>query len=183
MSTLAGAAEAVVVGLATTGDQRAFDELVRRKQSNVRALMRYLSRDPVMAEDLAQQVFVEMWKSLPRLRKAAAFNGWLRQIGVNIWLQYARKTDSSLHRLTEPLDSVFDEMTDHSQPGSSIDLAAALAVLPGPVRLCIVLAFQEGLSHGDIAAMTMIPLGTVKSHIARGSARLRELLKDYGVSS
>jgi len=182
MSTLAGAAEAVVVGLATTGDQSAFDELVRRKQSNVRALMRYLSRDPVMAEDLAQQVFVEMWKSLPRLQTAAAFNGWLRQIGVNVWLQHARKKDSSLHRLTEPLDDIPVPMTDHTQQGSSIDLAAALALLPGPVRLCIVLGFQEGLSHGDISAMTKIPLGTVKSHIARGSARLRELLKDYGAS-
>jgi RNA polymerase sigma-70 factor (ECF subfamily) len=183
MSALANAAEAAVVALATTGDQAAFDELVRRNQSRVRSLMRHLSRDAANAEDLAQQVFVEMWKSLSRLKTTAAFNGWLRQIGVNVWLQHARKKDTSLHNLTNSLDEMPIATSDESAQGSCIDLAAALALLPGPVRLCIVLAYQEGMSHGEIVASTNIPLGTVKSHIARGSARLRELLKDYGASS
>jgi RNA polymerase sigma-70 factor (ECF subfamily) len=47
------------------------------------------------------------------------------------------------------------------------------------VRLCIVLSYHEGMSHGEIAATTQLPLGTVKSHIARGTARLRELLAAY----
>jgi RNA polymerase sigma-70 factor (ECF subfamily) len=60
-----------------------------------------------------------------------------------------------------------------------IDLDAALALLPEHVRLCVVLAYNEGLSHPEIAALTDMPLGTVKSHIARGAARLREILADY----
>jgi RNA polymerase sigma-70 factor (ECF subfamily) len=183
MGTLSGAAEAVVVALAAMGDQAAFDELVRRKQSCVRGLMRYLSRDASIAEDLTQQVFVEMWKSLRRLNSTAAFNGWLRQIGVNVWLQHARKKDASLRSLADSHEDVSIDTTAPAMEGASIDLAAALAMLPGPVRLCVVLAYQEGMSHGDIAALTAMPLGTVKSHIARGSARLRELLRDYGVSS
>lgn len=75
--------------------------------------------------------------------------------------------------------SATDERTTRGR-NEAIDLAAALARLPAAVRLCILLAYQEGMSHGEIARATAIPLGTVKSHIVRGSARLRELLRDYG---
>jgi DNA-directed RNA polymerase specialized sigma24 family protein len=55
----------------------------------------------------------------------------------------------------------------------------AQRTLSPSVRLCVVLAYHEGMSHGEIASLTQIPLGTVKSHIARGAARLRELLAAY----
>jgi RNA polymerase sigma factor (sigma-70 family) len=61
-----------------------------------------------------------------------------------------------------------------------LDLDAALARLPNDVRLCIVLGYHEGMSHGEISQSTGIPLGSVKSHIARGATRLRELLQGYG---
>jgi RNA polymerase sigma-70 factor (ECF subfamily) len=51
------------------------------------------------------------------------------------------------------------------------------------MRLCVVLAYNEGMSHPQIVALTGLPLGTVKSHIARGAARLREILADYGAGS
>jgi RNA polymerase sigma-70 factor, ECF subfamily len=183
MNTLTGAAEAAVVALASAGDEAAFDELVRRKQSSVRSLMRYLSRDASAAEDLAQQVFIEMWKSLRKLQATAAFSGWLRRVAVNVWLQHARKTDTMLRSLSDPLDETKVETIVLPMHGREIDLVSALSLLPGPVRLCIVLAYQEEMSHGDIATLTGIPLGTVKSHVTRGCARLRELLSDYGTSS
>jgi len=61
-----------------------------------------------------------------------------------------------------------------------LDLDAALATLPAHARLCVVLAYSERMSHAEISESTAIPLGTVKSHIARGSAHLRELLQGYG---
>jgi RNA polymerase sigma-70 factor (ECF subfamily) len=181
MGTLSGAAEAVVVALASNGDAQAFDELVRRKQAIVRSLMRRLSNDRTLAEDLAQQVFVEVWKSLPKLDTPAAFAGWLKRIAVNVWLQYFRKKNL-LVLDNDAGDLAMGSSTSHSHD-REIDLAAALGLLPVPVRLCVVLAYQEGMSHGEIAQATSIPLGTVKSHILRGSARLRELLSDYGVTS
>jgi RNA polymerase sigma-70 factor (ECF subfamily) len=77
-STLAGAAEASVVALAVCGDHQAFAELVRRRQGMVRELMRRLCGDRAFAEDLAQQVFVQAWRQLPRLRgrRAAPRPGW-----------------------------------------------------------------------------------------------------------
>ena len=64
-----------------------------------------------------------------------------------------------------------------------VDLDAALATLQPEVRLCVVLAYSEGLSHPEIASFTGLPLGTVKTHISRGAARLREVLSDYGERS
>ena len=61
-----------------------------------------------------------------------------------------------------------------------LDLDAALAALPPAARLCVVLAYSEGMSYSEIVEATAIPLGTVKSHITRGVARLRELLQAYG---
>jgi RNA polymerase sigma-70 factor, ECF subfamily len=183
MATFSDAAEAVVVALAASGNASAFDELVRRKQSSVRALLRNLSRDAGIADDLAQHVFLEMWRSLPRLSAAGAFGTWLRRIAVNVWLQHARKGDSSLRRLSDSFDEGASTSSETPAHGREIDLIAALGQLPAPVRLCIVLAYQEGLSHADIAALTGIPLGTIKSHISRGSARLRELLHDYGADA
>jgi RNA polymerase sigma-70 factor (ECF subfamily) len=181
MGTLTGAAEAVVVALAGNGDAEAFDELVRRKQAGVRSLMRRLSNDRTLAEDLAQQVFVEVWKSLAKLDSPAAFSGWLKRISVNVWLQHFRRKNL-LVLDNDAGDVATDSSTTHGHD-RDIDLAAALGLLPVPVRLCVVLAYQEGMSHGEIAQATGIPLGTVKSHIVRGSARLRESLRDYGGKS
>ena len=60
-----------------------------------------------------------------------------------------------------------------------LDLDRALAQLAPDERLCIVLAYSEGMSHGEISALTALPLGTVKSHIRRGGERLRALLDAY----
>ncbi len=180
MGTLTGAAEAVVVALASNGDAAAFDELVRRKQANVRSLMRRLSNDRTLGEDLAQLVFVEVWKSLAKLDSPAAFSSWLRKISVNVWLQYFRR--KNLLVLDNDAGELAMDSTTHRGLDRDIDLASALGLLPVPVRLCVVLAYQEGMSHGEIAQATGIPLGTVKSHIVRGSARLRKLLSDYGVT-
>ena len=61
-----------------------------------------------------------------------------------------------------------------------MDLEAALAQLPPGARLCVVLAYSEGMSHAEISDTTALPLGSVKSHVNRGAARLRQLLHAYG---
>lgn len=181
MGNLTDAAEAVVVALAGNGDPGAYDELVRRKQAQVLRLMRRLSNDKALAEDLAQQVFVEAWKGLTKLNAPGAFSKWLRAICLNVWLQHFRRKNL-LVLDNDAADWLVDAST-YERPEHAIDLAAALGLLPATVRLCVVLAYQEGMTHGEIADATNLPLGTVKSHIVRGSARLRELMKDYGDKS
>jgi RNA polymerase sigma-70 factor (ECF subfamily) len=172
---LAAANEISIVLLAMNGDDAAYGELVRRRQDAIRNLLRRLTREASLADDLAQQTFVHGWQSIRHLKSPGAFGGWLRKIAVNFWLQHARSSRPEV---------ALEEDLRAEQPVSTVsrqlDLDAALAQLPRDVRLCIVLAYNEGMSHGEISQTTSIPLGTIKSHITRGSARLRELLQAYG---
>lgn len=164
------------MSLARNGDRDAFAEIVRRRQSPVRNLMRRFSNDPALADDLAQQVFIKVWLNLRRLRRASAFPAWLRRLAVNVWLHHARRNDP----LGESREMSGLETARQDTPGIAMDLDRALATLPGPERLCVVLSYHEGMSHREIAQATALPLGTVKSHIRIGAQRLQETLSAYG---
>jgi RNA polymerase sigma-70 factor (ECF subfamily) len=180
-SALAGAAEASIVALAASGDNRAFAELVRRRQGMVRELMRRLCGDRAFAEDLAQQAFVQAWRQLGRLRSYGAFGSWLRAIAVNAWLQEARRAPA---RLETPQSDLPEPEPDGPEPdelaATRLDLSRALLRLKAPERVCVVLAYAEGMSHGEIAEATGWPLGTVKSNVTRGAQRLRAWLSPQG---
>ena len=180
-SALAGAAEASVVALAVSGDHHAFAELVRRRQGMVRELMRRLCGDRTFAEDLAQQAFVQAWRQLGRLRAPGAFGSWLRAIAVNVWLQEARRAPA---RLETPEADLPEPEAEGLEPAdlaaTRLDLSRALLRLKAPERVCVVLAYAEGLSHSEIAETTGWPLGTVKSNVTRGSERLRAWLSPQG---
>ncbi len=175
-SALSLAEEASVVTVASAGDRRAIEELVRRRYTHTRNLLRRLCRDTTLADDLAQNTFLQAWKQIGNLRSANAFGGWLRQLAVNTWLQHARGSETFTK-----LDRAYDVASAPAH-AAILDLDSALAALPPNVRLCVVLSYHEGLSHGEIATATQIPLGTVKSHLARGAIRLRELLSAYDAS-
>ena len=173
---LGEASEPAVVALAMNGDDTAFGELVRRRQEAIRQLLRRLTRNPALADDLAQQAFVTAWKSIRTLRSPTAFGAWLRRLAVNCWLQWARaqKQEVALDEAHVAEGRWVSTVTER------LDLDGALATLPPDARLCVVLAYSEGMSHAEISDSTAIPLGTVKSHITRSAARLREILQGYG---
>lgn len=167
--------EALVVGLACNGDHDAFSELVRRRQSWIRNLMRRCCGDVILADDMAQQVFLHAWRNIGHLRQPSKFGAWLKRLAITVWLQHLRKQDALLD--ADEIDDA--ESTQHAEPGLAIDLDRALATLASPVRLCIVLSYHEGMTQGEIAEITGLPLGTVKSHIRRGTQRLQSLLSAY----
>ena len=168
--------EAFLVSLARTGDRKAFEALVLRRQSSIRNLMRRFCGDHAMADDLAQQVFLKVWLNIRTLRKPGAFSAWLRRLAVSVWLQHLRKKDA-LRGANEL--SGMEPARRESAAGVGMDLDRALATLPEPERLHLVLSYNEGLTHSEIAELTGTPLGTVKSHIRNGSLRLREALSAY----
>ena len=178
------ASEAAIAALAMSGDDEAFAELVRRRQSSLRNMLRRLSRDPTLADDLAQQVFIKAWMSVRSLKSPLAFGAWLRTLAVNTWLAHVRasRRETSLDEDTLEVERALEGSTsDTTVPITErLDLDGALAQLVPTVRVCIVLAYSEGMSHSEISESTGIPLGTVKSHITRGGARLREILNVYG---
>lgn len=167
--------ESALVGLARSGNRDAFAELVNRRQAWIRNLMRRCSGNAELADDLAQQVFMQAWKSIHQLHAVERFAPWLKRLAVNTWLQQKRKSDpmrgAEQH---EEADSAHSE-----SPGVAMDLDSALGRLPEDVRLCIVLSYGEGMTHAELADFTGIPLGTVKSHIRRGTQKLQELLAAY----
>src|SRR5215470_10513129 len=88
---LASFDEATVVALARIGDQPAFEELVRRRQSWLRNLLRRLCGNAALADDLAQQTFLSAWRGIGRLRTSQAFGAWLRRLAVHVWLDHVRR--------------------------------------------------------------------------------------------
>jgi RNA polymerase sigma-70 factor (ECF subfamily) len=162
-----------------SGDDKAFEELVRRRQGVIRGLLRRLSGDWAVADDFAQETFLQAWRKLRTLRAPGAFGGWLRQIAVNVFLQHIRRTGLTI----EDSDEVASHSAvDYRDASVQMDLEKALGGLRPVERLCVVLAYSERMSHGEICSTTGLPLGTVKSHISRGSARLRQYLSAYEVN-
>ena len=169
----------MLVGLARAGNRDAFAELVGRRQTWIRNLMRRCCGDPVQADDLSQQIFLQAWRSVHQLHDVERFAPWLKRIAINTWMQQRRKGD--------PLRGADEHDDTHSAqdetPGIAMDLDRALAALADDVRLCIVLSYNERMTHGEIADFAGIPLGTVKSHIRRGTKKLQESLAAYAEST
>lgn len=167
--------EVLVIALARKGADDAFAELVRRRQSWIRNLMRRCCGDPVLADDLAQQVFLQAWQKIRHLQDADKFGAWLKRLAINVWLQHLRKND--ILRNVDELGEAVSQL--QPMPELGMDLDRALLMLSNPERLCVVLSYHEGMTHGEISELTKLPLGTVKSHINRGTKRLKQLLSDY----
>ena len=167
--------EPFLVSLARAGDRSAFEELVRRRQSQVRNLMRRFCNNDALADDLAQQVLMKVWLKLRQLRKVSAFNAWLKRLAVTTWLHHVRKNDP----LRGAGEIIGNEGARSDATGVGMDLDHALARLEPHVRLCVVLSYNEGMSHREIAKATDMPLGTVKTHIRNGAQQLQEILSAY----
>jgi RNA polymerase sigma factor (sigma-70 family) len=168
--------ESALILAAQANDRIAFAELVRRRESWLRALLRKLSGDPQLADDLAQEAFLRAWQNLGRLREPRAFGGWLRLLAVNLFIDARRLKQADLVEVTtlDELAATLPSTMEAAQ--SELDLERALALLSAAERLCIVLNLGEGMSHAEIEQTTTLPLGTVKSHILRGTTKLRRLL-------
>jgi RNA polymerase sigma-70 factor (ECF subfamily) len=172
---LEDAPEDVVVAQAIGGDDGAFAELVRRRQKRVRDLLRRLCGDHALADDLAQKAFIQAWRGIGELRDPGAFGGWLKRVAVHAWLAEARRAPA-------PIDDDQDAFLEAPDPGPSplrvaggLDLERALARLGPAERLCVVLAHGEGMTHAEIAEAAHLPLGTVKSHVLRGTEKLKRI--------
>lgn len=167
--------DAELVRAARTGSDAAFARLVERHQAPVRAfLRRLLGRNWDEADDLAQDVFVAAWGSLGRLKDAAGFRSWLLGIA---WRKAQDRMRSGLR--SQARDRTWMDETAPCGGISEEDrlaLADAMAELPTDQRACVALCLADGWSHAEAAEVLGLPLGTVKSHVTRGRARLLAVL-------
>ena len=156
-------------------DPKAFGELVRRHQSQVRNFLRKLSRDTALADDLSQDAFLHAWDKLHTYSGKGTFIGWLLKVAYTTFLQSKRKSN----RYAEILEEVghTTESTDGGpvqQSDEVSDLDKFLAVLTEDERAVMVLSYACGLSHREIGDAADMPIGTIKSIIFRGKKKIRE---------
>ncbi len=166
----------------TLNDTAAFGELVLRHQSAVRRFLRHLTRgNAAWADDLAQETFLQAYRGLGRFRGDSRFEVWLLGIAHNHFRNLSRRLRRENPAAPDEIDALEaapdDRLADLRQ-----DLHSALGRIPDDEQLALRMSFQLGLSHGEIAAALGWPVGTVKTHIARGKERLRELLQPWKVS-
>ncbi|KPP80462.1 MAG: RNA polymerase ECF subfamily sigma 70 factor [Oceanicaulis sp. HLUCCA04] len=166
--------ELLVARVVATGDRRAFGELVTRHQKLVRGMLARLTGRPADADDLAQETFVQAWQRLDTYRGPGRFKSWLCQIAYSRFLMSLRRDKARNRMLGAVRDEGMQIEQAHWQPGAGLDLDRALAALGEGERTCVVLCYASGLSHSEAAEVTGLAIGTVKSHVNRGRAKLKD---------
>lgn len=157
---------------AAGGSPAAFARLVELHQGAVRAFLRRLTGSHSDADDLAQETFVAAWARLGTFRPDESLRAWLCGIAYRKWLTGRR---SERRRRAREAATDLDDPPIFS-PDARIDAAAALALLPEDQRAAVALCLAADFSHAEAAHALGLPLGTVKSHVARGRAKLLEVL-------
>ncbi|MEM8780148.1 MAG: sigma-70 family RNA polymerase sigma factor [Cyanobacteria bacterium P01_G01_bin.49] len=171
----------------------AFAELLRRYQSHVNRILYHLAPDWQDRADLAQEVWIRVYRNIKRLNEPVKFRGWLSRIATNLFYDELRKRKRVSHpisldapRRVDDGEIEWDIVSDYPSPDDNLAtrefydrLQVAIADLPEAFRTTIVLREIEGLAYEEIAEMTGVSLGTVKSRIARARAKLQSILQQY----
>ena len=178
-----------------TGCKDAMECLVKKHQRSVYSLLYQLAPDWPDTSDLAQEVFLRVYKGIKSLRNPKTFRSWLNQIVVNLFYDELRRRPRRLPTISidAPIESdsgdsdLVREIPDPSLKPDEQSLIQeldqfvkkAMAQLPEQFRTAIVLRELQGLSYEEIAQEIGCELGTVKSRIARARGRLQEVLSPY----
>ena len=159
-------------------DRQAFGLLVNRYQSPIRRFfLAQTMGDGPLSDDLAQDTFIKAYTHLHQFQGTASFSTWLYRIAYNVYYDHTRR-----HRQTEDVESSTEAQRRSSatDDGLRIDLYKALQILSQNERTCITLQLIDGYKVEQIAAITAMAEGTVKSHLSRGKAKLATYLKENG---
>ena len=162
--------DAEAVKLAARGDANAFMVLVHRYRAPLIAHVHGRTRARDEAEDIAQDAFCKAWEHLPKLRKPAAFGGWLFQIANNAIVSAARKPRVG------PLEAEAVARPDESSQDCSVEVHAAVGELSPEQQIVVSLRHFSGMSTEQVAQALGVAPGTVRSRLSRAYAELRNRL-------
>ena len=182
--------EKALITAAQQGEIRAFNQLVLTYQSMVYNLAYRILGDAEAAADASQDTFLSAFRAIKKFR-GGSFKAWLLRIATNMCYDQLRYKQ---RRPTSPLEALLVE-TDH--PSSFTDptegpehyalrqelgraIQAGLNTLPPDQRVALVLSDVQGFSYREIAEITRSSLGTIKSRLSRGRAKLRDYLLEQG---
>jgi RNA polymerase sigma-70 factor (ECF subfamily) len=169
----------------------AFEEVVKRHQNTVYALLFQLAPDWTDTSDLCQEVFIRVWRNINNLRNPAAFRSWLTQVILNLFFEEtksrARKASPKRPEDSDPLEALPPAIEPTEENGETSDenhlklsdhevVRKAMARIPEQLRTSLVLREMEGLNYEEIAVLTKTEMGTVKSRIAQARSQLQQVL-------
>ncbi|MEY4724692.1 MAG: hypothetical protein RL043_841 [Pseudomonadota bacterium] len=185
-------ADQLLVDRVKSGDQQAFNLLVRKYERKVVRLISRLVRDPSEVEDVAQEAFIKAYRAVPQFRGDSAFYTWLYRIAVNTAKNYlvaqGRRPIPLSDTLSEDEDGESfgreDVVSDNHTPEAELlsrqiaeTVNRAIEALPQDLRTAVTLREIEGLSYEEIAEAMNCPIGTVRSRIFRAREAIAEQLR------
>ncbi len=164
-----------LLGLVQSGDEHAMASLFDRYSKLVYSVALRVLRDPPSAEDVLQEVFMQIWRNPDSFTAArGSLGGWLAIVSRNRSIDLLRRKRPSVDVDDIPLASKFN-LADEAERNFLMDRARdVIHKLPTEQRKTVEMAFFDGLTHSEIAEMTGDPLGTVKTRIRSGLLTLRK---------
>jgi RNA polymerase sigma-70 factor, ECF subfamily len=182
--------DAQLVRLCVQGNGPSWEELVRRHTRRVYNLCYRFTGNAAAAEDLSQEVFIRVYRTLASYQSTAgAFTTWLTRVTRNLLVDHYRRTRRD--RLTDSIDQMpqfLDRPSQARMPDSlaqatefSAQVQQALGKLSPELREAVILRDLQGLNYQEIQTVLQVPEGTVKSRINRGRLELARILEEMGV--
>ena len=165
---------------ARAGEGAAFTALVRQYQRSVYSVALRMLSDRHRAEDLAQEVFLQLYRSLDAIDSDSHLAFWLRKVAVNRAIDRIRQESRHESESLAETDVIVAESTD-SDPLLQRRMAELVAQLPPAARAVVVLRYQEDLDPTEIASTLDMSINTVKSHLKRSLASLRARVQGISV--
>lgn len=168
--------EAALLARSRAGDMRAFGALVDAHQGAVRAFLRRLTGNAADADDLSQQAFARTWEVLGRFDGSSNLRSFICGVAFQYWRRGRRAEGRRLARETAYADLADTQSEAPAHVAARLALRRAMDDLPPDQRAVLALCLGQDFSHAEAAEALKLPLGTVKSHVARGRARLQAAL-------
>lgn len=186
--------EAKLIERLVARDERAFNELVRNYERRVFGLVFRMLGSRAEAEDLTQEVFVQVFKAIGTFRGESKLSTWIYRIAVNLCKNRAKYLRVRHTGEQDQIDDVAERLPpsqarhanvaqvdrpDEAMAGRQVEeiVRQAIAEVDENFRECLILCDVEELSYEEIAEITQLPVGTVKSRIFRARAQLREIVE------
>jgi RNA polymerase sigma-70 factor, ECF subfamily len=179
-------ADLELVRKSSAGNIAAFEQLYQRYYRRTYSLCLRMLANPVEAEDMTQEVFIQLFKKVGSFRGDSKFSTWLHRLTVNQILMHFRKRNVKIEKMTED-----GEIPDQIIPGTEnpnkmpvvdkIAIDEAIAELPNGYRTIFVLHDVEGYEHEEISSLLGLSVGTSKSQLHKARLKMRKLLRKTSV--
>ena len=160
------------------GDKQAYNRLYQAYIGQVYGLCFRLTGEKMLAEDAAQEVFIQLWRKIGNFKGDSKFSTWLHTVTSNITISYIRKQKGWLQKIFNIEDFVDMNggagLLEAEESSSNVDIESYVARLPDRARIVFVLHAIEGYRHEEIATMTNMAVGTSKAQFHRAKHLLKE---------